>query len=509
MEQNQSIYDYAMWLYDELWDESVGLCGVYSREYDQRFKMHKVRDTAYYALGLLKRGCTGDISRAALAIEAVLKEQFVCEGEEHNGTFRFALETPDPVAKIAWEDYDPNWREFIAVIFAVILERFSPLLDNRLIQNIDEAMCLACETSYQRAMVRTPEMADNIFIMHIFIMDFFGRRFNRSDWVEYAEFSAKRCYHEFMENKAFPEYNSPTYYGVDIPALMCWEQISRSECLKKYSSEMINAVLDDIKLLYNPYLNNVCGPYVRSYGIDMQKYISGIGMLLYEAAGGTGNMVPKLIQEWEYCEKIGKLNDIAGIFLIKQLKKLSYDQDSANKDNPFPRTFSKTIISQPFLQKASAYIEKDYMLGAMYGMSRLNSQRHPLTIHWSSDGKINTFRLVIKDENGADVKFYKSSVQADASVDKNNASLCITQRMDEPQYKVGFELCCENVDEIICTRDGFHSASMDILIDGNYGEIEIVKMNQEKMIIYIGFVKQAAQLETIQMNIKAEYKGGI
>ena len=81
-----------------------------------------VRESSWYALGLLLRDAPGDRQRAAEILDAVLKQQYVTPGVQWYGTYRRTPEEPDPTGNpVMWRGYDPNWRLFIGTTFAMIL----------------------------------------------------------------------------------------------------------------------------------------------------------------------------------------------------------------------------------------------------------------------------------------------------------------------------------------------------------------------------------------------------
>ena len=85
-----------------------------------------MRETSWYAAGLLLRNQPGDKERAIQAIEAVLKHQIDEPDQPYHGTFFRAPEEPHPPMRYAqmFVQYDPNWRSFIGTTFALILEEY-------------------------------------------------------------------------------------------------------------------------------------------------------------------------------------------------------------------------------------------------------------------------------------------------------------------------------------------------------------------------------------------------
>src|SRR5882757_5405 len=130
-----------------------------------------VRESSWYALGLLMRDAPGDRKQASQILDAVLQQQFVTPGVRWFGTFRRSPEEPDPTAKTEmWRGYDPNWREFIGSTFALILieypDRISPELARRLYASID--LAIQGEINEKRLV----PAYSNIALMYGFLWDF-------------------------------------------------------------------------------------------------------------------------------------------------------------------------------------------------------------------------------------------------------------------------------------------------------------------------------------------------
>src|SRR3954451_15321061 len=77
------------WL-DRHWDASVGLFRMPDdalyEDGQAGAAVHLVRETAWYALGLLLRDADGDDARAVQAVDALLAYQFDAPGQPYHGT---------------------------------------------------------------------------------------------------------------------------------------------------------------------------------------------------------------------------------------------------------------------------------------------------------------------------------------------------------------------------------------------------------------------------------------
>ncbi len=287
---------------EKLWDPSLKL--VHSPEYvaGRRYPgsyledfhyfekcCEKVRETSGYALALLYRDAPGDRQRAAEALESVLKQQYIKPEGRWFGTFKRSPEEPDPAANaVMWRDYDPNWREFIGTTFEMILiefpDRISPELSQRLYKSIDLAV------QGELAEGRLVPSYTNPALMYGSLWDFAAVHDKNAEWQKQSETWTESVYSLFKKYSSFYEYNSPTYYGVDLFALALWREYGSTEHIRAMGSEMETILWGDIAAFYQPELHNLAGPYDRSYGMDTEMPGGGGG-------GGVVDMTGYAVDE--------------------------------------------------------------------------------------------------------------------------------------------------------------------------------------------------------------------
>ncbi|HXF64263.1 MAG TPA: hypothetical protein VNK95_21725, partial [Caldilineaceae bacterium] len=105
---------------------------------------HSVRNSLWFALGLMLRNEGDDRARAQRVIAAVLDNQYDTPGTVYHGTFRRWPGEPRPPAEaLIWRDYDPNWRQFVGTTLALLLEEFDTALPPALAARMDRAIQLA------------------------------------------------------------------------------------------------------------------------------------------------------------------------------------------------------------------------------------------------------------------------------------------------------------------------------------------------------------------------------
>lgn len=161
-----------------------------------------------------------------------------------------------------WLHYDPNWRSFIGTTFALILDEYSDRLPQALTKRIEASIALSIEGEKREN--RLSPSYTNIALMHGFLQTWAGRRLNRPEWVTEGERFCTEVYNLFSENGTFPEYNSPTYYGVDLYGLGLWRAYGVTPNVRRMGADMEAALWRDIALYYHAGLKNrlcsrICG----------------------------------------------------------------------------------------------------------------------------------------------------------------------------------------------------------------------------------------------------------
>jgi hypothetical protein len=273
-------FDAAMKSMDAAWDPKAHLVLTPDSplDHDGRRAKYMVRETSCYALGLLMRDGNGDRQRAAEGLEAVLKEQFTDQSKPWYGTFRRTPEEPDPSGDntVMWRNYDPNWREFIGTTFEMILieypDRISKDLASRMYGAIDRA--IVGEMKHGRLL----PTYSNIALMYGALWDFAATHDNSVDWKKQSALWIETVGKNFHEYNSFNEYNSPTYYGVDLYGLALWRSYGSTAEIRDLGAQIEATLWSDIADFYHPGLRNIAGPYDRSYGMDMETYVAFTGL---------------------------------------------------------------------------------------------------------------------------------------------------------------------------------------------------------------------------------------
>lgn len=350
---------------------------------------HTVRSSANYALAVLM--CTGDTEKAARIIKAIIDCQYTEKGKVYYGTYKRNIEEADPsISPVVWDDYDPNWREFMATVFAVILSEYGNVLSKDTVELMKESAHRAVEGSIERYIADETPMNTNIELMHIFITEFYGRMFNDTGMLEQSKAALKRLYDYYKLNNTVCEFNSTTYYGVDFIALSCIKKYSKDPELLATADVVYEGLWRNFADFYSVSFKNPCGPYARCYEMEMTEH-SSIGALLYKNLGEA-------------------YKDMAGIncetftdplIVMVDVKIPEHLKDCFITEQPerlIEHKFTELCELHPkgkrhYLCTATAFISKNFMMGALKGSQNTSGRLHAGTIFWKHNGDMYWIRL--------------------------------------------------------------------------------------------------------------------
>ena len=411
MDKNtREIFQQSMDLDGQLFDEDVKLVHrPGARSGGERLGGYLVRESSWYALGLLLRDAVGDRQRAADILDAVLKQQYLTPGTKWYGTYRRTPEEPDPATNpVMWRGYDPNWRVFIGTTFQMILIEYPDRIPADLSKRMYEAIDHAIEGEMKEG--RLLPSYSNIALMYGALWDFAAAHDKNADWQKQSGEWTESVYSLFKKYDAFFEYNSPTYYGVDLYGLALWRDYGSTKRIQAIGSEMEATLWKDIASFYNPLLRNVSGPYDRSYGMDMESYVSVVGVWMRTVLDAQNAPLPKITASTDHVADVlfAPHFAILGTRIppeaLEQMKKFQGDH-----------LLHKQITEERI---ATAWIGRDVMFGGeITGKTKdagTTTQFHPATIQWRTPtGQIGWVRLM-------------ESPMIDATADKQGLTISAT-----------------------------------------------------------------------------------
>lgn len=386
---------------DAWWDEERGLLWNMAGSFDgaPARTFHCVVQSAWYAFGLLHRRGEGDLARAAQAIDSVIGLQYDEPGTVWHGTFARFAETPRPrPGAVEWVDYDPNWRQFIGTTFQLLLDDPAATADlgTARVAQMDAAVALAVAGEPPGRVA--PSYA-NIALMKAWLD-------TRRGAAGADEFTGA-VVAVFDEHGTFHEYNSATYYGVDLFALGLWARFAPSPELAEAGRRIEAALWRDITRWYHPGLGNLCGPYTRAYGMDLHDYASLLGLWLVPALGAAAPF-PPIGSGYGHAHDttMGPLAAVVGVDIPD-------DAHAGLVAFTGEHTVEQVVSSRP-ARVATGWLADGVMCGGERGENRAQArgQFHPATAHWrQDDGSIGWLRVV----HGAPVDATASAGRLDIS----------------------------------------------------------------------------------------------
>jgi hypothetical protein len=171
---------------------------------------------------------------------------------------------------------------------------------------------------------------------------------------------------------------SPTYYGVNLFALALWRTYSASGGVRRMGEEMEAGLWRDVARFYHAGLRNVCGPYDRSYGMDMTEYAAILGMWMWAAVGEERAPFP----DWR--RPFGHTNDFCMAPAVAHLGARIPDDALAHVLGFQGERSVEQIISRDPRRVATAWLGERLMVGAedAGGSKAPRDQFHAATAHW-------------------------------------------------------------------------------------------------------------------------------
>ncbi len=342
---------------------------------------------------------------------------------------------------VVWNTYEPNLREFVGMVFAMMLEHFTDRLPVPLVTRLEESGRQLMTGAIARAQSDFTPLNTNIRIMYVFLLDWFGRRLGIPSWTEESLVQARKLLTEYREFHAVAEFNSPTYYGVDLSTIGCWCRYGSNEELRALGAELEEGLWHDAAAFYNPEMRNFCGPYSRNYEMEMHIHTCFCD-LMYLGLGAERFPWHPFSQE-----------SICNPLLVLSQVTVPEDVIPQLTGKCVPRTLKRNFrelsergdpACRQALCTAMARITPTLMLGVLSGSENPSHQLHPLTVFWRNGKEIGTIRLLRSLPDGRMIHLH--TVLFDGTLEDTRIDMRVDNQAGR-DVDVFFEITCAGISE--------------------------------------------------------------
>ena len=165
----------------------------------------------------------------------------------------------------------------------------------------------------------------NPAIMRAFVSGWTGRRLNNTNHTASGEKYAQEIIDLFDQYNTLSEFNSGTYTGVSLFGLVLWSKYLPSESvMARNGPRMLKETWTAVAQLWHPGLKNMAGPWDRSYGYDMNRYLSVMALWLWTLIGRENSSLISRVSSlyfqslFFFKKKKYKRNEIKFFFFFKQ-----------------------------------------------------------------------------------------------------------------------------------------------------------------------------------------------
>ncbi|KAH7035151.1 uncharacterized protein B0I36DRAFT_88856 [Microdochium trichocladiopsis] len=400
----QQLLDESMEWMDRYYDSEFGYLYDFGGASALR---HETRSSVWYSLGLLARNGKGDAEEAEKILSLVVDAQYKNVSAQWYGDYQVYPEEPelatDTYPAVIYNSWDPNWRGFIGTVMVIILEEFSGLLKN-------ETQDLLVASLYNTTIGDTYRVGgvddDNLYpaysnpsIMRAFVSGWVGRRVNDQNMTDAGEMYAQEIIDLFSMSNTLSEFNSGTYTGVSTFGLTLWAKyLPKTSIMGQKGPEMLLETWKAVAKLWHPEMKNMAGPWDRSYGYDMNRYLSIMALWFWTIIGKENSSLikrPELMShsaDFAFAPMVVVLTDFLESFLPKDLKKslTTFDVEE--------RTFDAQAFYPPYdtmPRNISTWLSHNLTIGAesfnqtdLGGPARSQEAFNPVVAQWKVGSEI-------------------------------------------------------------------------------------------------------------------------
>ena len=380
---------------------------------------------------------------------------------------------------VVWDTYEPNIREFILMCFSMLQKHGEKLMSPSLKAELDRSARLAMEGALARSKSNFTPLNTNIQCMHIFLLDFYGERFQEKAWQDYAVSYAQKMLERYRECHACAEFNSPTYCGVDLSTLGFIRRYSQNPPLIQLASELEEGIWRDMAEFYNPAMRNFCGPYSRAYELDMSIHTCFCD-ILYWALGENHFpwhpfSIESVINPLTLLGDVRIPEDVKQDFLIPKQDNVLYHRFRELSERGDPDRNSA-------LCTATGWITPDLMIGALSGSENPSYQLHPMVVFWRQKKGLGTIKLLRCLPDGKMTHLH--TVFFDGKADRGHITMDISVQVRR-DVDIFFEIEASELDSAVITDSEWRFPGLDIIVTALAPQFRLDRINERTLqIVY-------------------------
>lgn len=311
-----------------------------------------------------------------------------------------------------------------------VVELYSDLIGDDLVARIEDALEIAAVGEMRRN-GSYPE-GDNLILgysnpqlMRCLTMGWIGARRNNQTFIDFANEKGDQLLDLFQANgsNTLGEYNAPTYYGMNIWALVANIAYGPANATMTTNAEYILTELwKDIAAHYNPYLRNMVGPYDRAYTRDLTMHSAVLPLWWWGLYGREyGGQAPlgdaDLLYDVAQGAALALVMDTAAKYISEDTATALKASGSWNGTRWLNKTIRGDLTSEEegVWRVATSWLSAPVMIGAQKTGDTTNRgvQFVPAIVHWASDPNKTPSPYV------GFFSLYPSASTIDASVDED------------------------------------------------------------------------------------------
>lgn len=283
-----------------------------------------------------------------------------------------------------------------------VVELYSDLLGSDLVSRIEDAVEIAAVGEMRRN-GSYPE-GDNLILgytnpqlMRCLTVGWIGARRNNQNLIDFANEKGTQLLALFQANgsNTLGEYNAPTYYGMDIWALVANIAYGPANAtMTTNAAYILTELWKDIADHYNPYLRNLVGPYDRAYTRDMTMHSAVLSLWWWGLFGHEyGGQAPlgdvDLLYDVAQGAALALVMDTAAQYISDETAAALQETGKWTGTRFLNKTIQGDLSSEAddVWRVATSWLSAEVMIGAETTGDTTNrgAQFVPAIVHWASD----------------------------------------------------------------------------------------------------------------------------